>query len=106
VDGGASLVQVQDWMGHADIKTTMHYLHSKSRAADAALLRQAFTVDAVEQMERAPATSQSARRVPKLRPLGCEAQHAIPDQSNSSSVLRAGKHAALIRAWPRGRMRG
>lgn len=56
VDGGASLVQVQAWMGHADIKTTMRYLHSKSRGADAALLGQAFAVDAVEQMELAPAT--------------------------------------------------
>lgn len=42
VDGGASLVQVQAWMGHADIKTTMRYLHTKNRAADAALLGAAF----------------------------------------------------------------
>jgi integrase len=52
VDGGASLVQVQAWMGHADIKTTMRYLHSKSRAADAELLGAAFTTGAVEQVER------------------------------------------------------
>ena len=44
VDGGASLVQVQAWMGHADIKTTMRYLHSKSRAEDAALLAGAFAI--------------------------------------------------------------
>ncbi len=31
----ASIVQVQAWMGHADIKTTMRYLHHKSRADDA-----------------------------------------------------------------------
>jgi integrase len=43
VDGGASLVQVQAWMGHADIKTTMRYLHSKSRAEDAQLLGAAFS---------------------------------------------------------------
>jgi len=42
VDGGASLVQVQAWMGHADIGTTMRYLHSKSRAEDAELLGAAF----------------------------------------------------------------
>lgn len=54
VDGGASLVQVQAWMGHADIKTTMRYLHSKSRVEDAALLGAAFTVDAVAQLERQP----------------------------------------------------
>lgn len=44
VDGGASLVQVQAWMGHADIKTTMRYLHTKSRPEDAALLGSAFAV--------------------------------------------------------------
>jgi integrase len=43
VDGGASLVQVQAWMGHADIGTTMRYLHSKRRTEDAALLGAAFT---------------------------------------------------------------
>lgn len=29
-------------MGHADIKTTMRYLHHKSRATDARLLSAAF----------------------------------------------------------------
>jgi integrase len=38
----ASIVQVQAWMGHADIKTTMRYLHHKSRADDAELLSAAF----------------------------------------------------------------
>jgi integrase len=39
---GASIVQVQAWMGHADIKTTQRYLHHKSRADDARLLSAAF----------------------------------------------------------------
>lgn len=38
----ASIVQVQAWMGHADVKTTMRYLHHKSRADDARLLSAAF----------------------------------------------------------------
>jgi integrase len=38
----ASIVQVQAWMGHADIQTTMRYLHHKSRADDAKLLSTAF----------------------------------------------------------------
>lgn len=38
----ASIVQIQAWMGHADIKTTMRYLHHKSRADDARLLSTAF----------------------------------------------------------------
>jgi integrase len=42
----ASIVQVQAWMGHADIKTTMRYLHHKSRADDARLLSAAFQPEA------------------------------------------------------------
>jgi integrase len=41
----ASIVQVQHWMGHADIKTTMRYLHHKSHAADADLLDGAFVAE-------------------------------------------------------------
>jgi integrase len=42
VDAGASLVQVQAWMGHSAIQTTMRYLHTKSRTEDAKLLDRAF----------------------------------------------------------------
>ncbi len=38
----ASIVQLQHWMGHADIKTTMRYMHHKSRADEAAVLSRAF----------------------------------------------------------------
>jgi integrase len=41
----ASIVQVQAWMGHADIKTTMRYLHHKSRADEARVLSQAFRTE-------------------------------------------------------------
>lgn len=40
--GRASLVQLQAWMGHADVKTTMRYLHHKSHAAEADLLDGVF----------------------------------------------------------------
>lgn len=50
VDAGASLVQVQAWMGHADIGTTMRYLHSKNRAGDAALLGAAFASVRLKQL--------------------------------------------------------
>jgi integrase len=49
----ASIVQVQAWMGHADIKTTMRYLHHKSRADDARLLSAAFSPAAVLDAEAA-----------------------------------------------------
>ena len=38
----ASIVQVQAWMGHADSRTTMRYLHHKSQEAEAELLAGAF----------------------------------------------------------------
>jgi integrase len=38
----ASLVQVRDWLGHADLRTTSRYLHSKSHANDADMLGQGF----------------------------------------------------------------
>lgn len=41
----ASIVQVKGWMGHADVTTTMRYLHHKSRADDAKLLTGAFRVE-------------------------------------------------------------
>lgn len=43
IDGGASLVQVQAWLGHSDIKTTSRYLHARSQSTDAALLDRAFS---------------------------------------------------------------
>lgn len=43
VRGGAGeIVQVQAWMGHADVQTTMKYMHHRSRAGDARLLSVAF----------------------------------------------------------------
>ncbi len=38
----ADIVEVQAWMGHADVKTTMRYLHYRDRADSAARLAEAF----------------------------------------------------------------
>jgi len=40
----ADIRRVQEWMGHADIQTTMRYLHYAPRAEDAALVAEAFAV--------------------------------------------------------------
>ena len=38
----ADIRRVQEWMGHADIQTTMKYLHYAPREEDAALVAEAF----------------------------------------------------------------
>ncbi|MBW3665920.1 MAG: hypothetical protein KY469_22800 [Actinobacteria bacterium] len=40
----ADIVRVKEWMGHADVQTTMRYLHYAPRPDDAALVARAFTV--------------------------------------------------------------
>ena len=45
----ADIRRVQEWMGHADVQTTMRYLHYAPRAEDALLVAKAFRVpDPVE----------------------------------------------------------
>ena len=41
----ADIRRVQEWMGHADIQTTMRYLHYAPRAEDARLVAEAFRVE-------------------------------------------------------------
>jgi integrase len=41
----ADIRRVQEWMGHADIQTTMKYLHYVPREEDAALVAAAFAPD-------------------------------------------------------------
>jgi integrase len=46
--------RVQEWMGRADIQTTMKYLHYAPRAGDAALVAEAFALDEVSRSTDAP----------------------------------------------------
>jgi|SRR5579875_1721629 len=41
----ADIRRVQEWMGHADIQTTMKYLHYESRKEDADLVARAFATE-------------------------------------------------------------
>src|SRR4051794_36347093 len=41
----ADIRRVQEWMGHADVQTTMKYLHYVPRPDDAALVAEAFKVE-------------------------------------------------------------
>jgi integrase len=40
----ADIRRVQEWMGHADVQTTMKYLHYAPRAEDAQLVAEAFRI--------------------------------------------------------------
>ncbi len=41
----ADIRRVQEWMGHADVQTTMRYLHYAPRAEDAQLVEAAFALE-------------------------------------------------------------
>lgn len=57
----ASLVQVQAWMGHSDLQTTMRYLHYKNRGDEAAKRGPAFRVsDPAASALQAPAMHTAA----------------------------------------------
>ena len=43
----AEVPAVQAWMGHADIQTTMRYVHHRDRGGEARLLAEAFAVEPV-----------------------------------------------------------
>jgi integrase len=45
---GIDLRRIQAWMGHADIQTTMRYLHYVPQHDDAARLTAAFAVESVQ----------------------------------------------------------
>ena len=49
----ADIRRVQEWMGHADIQTTMRYLHYAPRDEDAELVAQAFKVEPTASSELA-----------------------------------------------------
>jgi integrase len=44
----ADIRRVQEWMGHADVATTMKYLHYVERPDEARLVAEAFAVDDVD----------------------------------------------------------
>lgn len=43
----ASILQVQNWLGHSDIKTTQVYLRYRRQVDDVALLSEVFAIEAV-----------------------------------------------------------
>jgi integrase len=45
----AEVPAVQAWMGHADIQTTMRYVHHRDRGDEARILAEAFAVSGLSQ---------------------------------------------------------
>jgi integrase len=52
----ADIRRVQEWMGHADVQTTMRYLHYAPRAEDAVLVAEAFKIDPIADVSAEPRT--------------------------------------------------
>jgi integrase len=48
----ADIRRVQEWMGHADVQTTMRYLHYAPRGDEAELVAEAFEIGEVPPVER------------------------------------------------------
>ena len=46
--GKADIRRVQEWMGHADVQTTMKYLHYVPREKDAEIVAEAFAIESLE----------------------------------------------------------
>jgi integrase len=47
----ADIRRVQEWMGHADVQTTMKYLHYAPRAEDALLVAEAFALPRTDEVK-------------------------------------------------------
>ncbi len=89
----ADIRRVQEWMGHADVQTTMRYLHYAPRADEAALVAEAFRIEAA-------AGDRERRLVPRISAffgivitMFCnEGHHPIP-----TSTREYGDHARVDR---------
>jgi integrase len=56
VIGYADIPRVQEWMGHADVQTTMRYVHYATRHDDAATVARAFATVAARADHDGPHT--------------------------------------------------
>ncbi|MGH8963217.1 MAG: tyrosine-type recombinase/integrase [Jatrophihabitantaceae bacterium] len=53
VRGAESIAELQNWLGHAEVRTTMRYTHYREQADAAARLAKAFGTERAEAVERA-----------------------------------------------------
>ena len=57
----ADIRRVQEWMGHADVQTTMRYLHYAPRHDDARVVAAAFASDQATRAGRHAASAGAAQ---------------------------------------------
>jgi hypothetical protein len=57
VIGKTDICRVQEWMGHANVQTTMQYLHYVPRVQDAQLVAEAFELEAAGAVKTLPEPS-------------------------------------------------
>jgi integrase len=95
----ASIVQVQAWMGHADIKTTMRYLHHKSRADEARVLSRRSAPAHQIHPHRLPPCRATMSSMPrengKIRPMSPE---RLAELTHVSKLSREERREAARRA--------
>lgn len=63
VRGAESIVELQNWLGHAEVRTTMRYTHYRQQQDAAARLAKAFHVG--DALVDEPATSEASSRSPE-----------------------------------------
>jgi integrase len=66
--GLADIRRVQEWMGHADIQTTMRYLHYAPRKEDAELVAKAFRLEQPGSAGRSGTSSTTCPETSRTRP--------------------------------------
>jgi integrase len=69
VEQAESILELKEWMGHANVQTTMRYLHYKSKADAAQRLAAAFADDAPETSADPPTSHQLPSPSAGSRPL-------------------------------------
>ncbi len=85
----ADIRRAHEWMGHADIQTTMRYLHYAPRDEDAALVAEAFAIEEV----RSTAKARFAGRSPKTSQVvpRCRRLSKTQDRERLGSPVNAGR---------------
>ena len=89
--GKADILRVKEWMGHADVQTTMRYLHYTPRPGDALLVDEAFALDDPAELrahDREAQTRVVGIEGMSSRVAGVEAQASRTSVSHASRSLR------------------